>query len=263
VLHFNILAALSRQGGATPTASLVTAAQVEKDCPTEVQDLGRRLAAHYDKLTKCEDKAEQHKIAIGQLLVRAKEVCDAGGFAAFRERFCPQLGKSRAYELLQIASGKKTSEETKAATRDRVREHRASKKLPKPAPEPEPEPEPELLSVTVTESAEVGANAPGDTPEQQWQYSLGNMAGESISLWAFWDKTFGKEWREFDVSSVSVTLAQQAADAWARIADELTTRAGATPLTSNGEAPIAGSDCSIPDDLSVPHCLRRDGGAAS
>jgi hypothetical protein len=25
----------------------------------------------------------------------------------------------------------------------------------------------------------------------------------------------------------------------------------------NGEAPVAGSDCSIPDDLSIPHCLQR------
>jgi hypothetical protein len=88
---------------------LVTAAQIKKGCPVEVQDLGQRLAAHYDKLIKCEDKAEQRKIAIGQLLLRAKEACDVGGFIAFRERFCPNLGKSRAYELLQSLPVKKPS----------------------------------------------------------------------------------------------------------------------------------------------------------
>ena len=122
---------------------LLTAAQIEKDCPALVEDLGNRIAAHYDKLVKCEEKAEQHKIAIGQLLVKAKEACDAGGFTAFRERFCPNLGKSRAHELLLIASGKKTIEETKSAIRERVKKHRAVKKAAA-AKKPEP-------SVTVTD----------------------------------------------------------------------------------------------------------------
>jgi hypothetical protein len=63
---------------------------------------------------------------------------------------------------------------------------------------------------------------PGDTSEQRWQYSVGNMAGEAISLQAFWDKTFGEAWKSFEVSSDLVTLAQQAADAWTQIANELT-----------------------------------------
>jgi hypothetical protein len=126
----------SKQQAPATKVSLVTAAQIEEGCPIEVQDLGRRIAAHYDKLIKCEDKAEQHKTAIGQLLVRAKEACDADGFTAFRERFCPNLGKSRAYELLQIASGKKTSEELKQEARDRQQKSRAKKKaLPELAPE--------------------------------------------------------------------------------------------------------------------------------
>jgi hypothetical protein len=65
--------------------------------PVLVLDLGQRIATHYDKLLKCEDKAGQHKIAIGQLLAKAKEACDAGGFTRFRKRFCPDLGKSRIH----------------------------------------------------------------------------------------------------------------------------------------------------------------------
>jgi hypothetical protein len=59
--------------------------------------LGKQIAAHYERLIKCEDKAEQHKIAIGQLLMQAKEAYGAGGFTAFRERFCPNP-KGRADE---------------------------------------------------------------------------------------------------------------------------------------------------------------------
>jgi hypothetical protein len=98
-----------------------------------------------------EGKGEQHKIAIGKLLVQAKEACDAGGFTAFRERFCPNLGRSRAHELLLIASGKKTIEETKTPTRERVKKHRAAKKVAAPkASTPG-------SSVTVTDDPEVSA----------------------------------------------------------------------------------------------------------
>jgi hypothetical protein len=110
------------------TSPLLTAAQIENDCPALVQDLGKRIAAHYDKMVKYEDKAEENKIAMAQLLTQAKKACDEAGFTAFRERFCPNLGRSRAHELLLIACGKKTIEETKTATRERVKKHRTAKK---------------------------------------------------------------------------------------------------------------------------------------
>jgi hypothetical protein len=121
----------------------LTAEQIEKDCPALVEDLGKRIAAHYDKLVKSEEKAEQHKIAISQLLTQAKGACDKDGFMAFRKRFCPKLSKSRAHELLQIASGKKSIEDVRAATAGRMKKHRAVKKA---AAEQKPKP-----SVTVTD----------------------------------------------------------------------------------------------------------------
>jgi hypothetical protein len=121
----------------------LTAAQIKNDCPVLVQDLGKRIAALYDKMVKCEGKVEQHKIAIRQMLTQAKGACDEGGFTAFRERFCPKLGKTRAHELLQIASGKKTIEDVRAATARRMKKHRAAKKT---AVEQKPKP-----SVTVTD----------------------------------------------------------------------------------------------------------------
>jgi hypothetical protein len=106
----------------------LTAAQVEKNCPDSIQDKGKRIAVYYDKLLKSEGKTADYKITIGRLLADVEEACDKGGFNAFRARFCPKLGKSRAHELLLIASGAKTEEETKAATRERVKKHREAKK---------------------------------------------------------------------------------------------------------------------------------------
>jgi hypothetical protein len=131
------------------TSPLLTAAQIENDCPALVQDLGKRIAAHYDKMVKYEDKAEENKIAMAQLLTQAKKACDEAGFTAFRKRFCPKLGRSRAHELLLIASGKKTIEETKTATRERVKKHRTAKK--------EASSKVSAPSVTVTDDPAAGA----------------------------------------------------------------------------------------------------------
>jgi len=42
-------------------------------------------------------RLDDHVIAINQLIVEAKALCDAGGFKKFREQFCPQLGKTQSY----------------------------------------------------------------------------------------------------------------------------------------------------------------------
>lgn len=143
-----------------------TSAQIEKDCPVKLQDLGKRINVHLNKAAQCDDKAEQHRISAGQLLAEAKAACDGGGFNKFRELCCPNLGKSRAHELLQIVSGQKTLEETKTATRERVNRHRAAKAAALKVPAPQP-------SVTVTDDAEASteerkaenAAADGDTPK--------------------------------------------------------------------------------------------------
>ena len=50
------------------TEHKLTAAQVEKDCPDELQHLGKRIAAHLDKARKYEAKADQHYTTIAQWL---------------------------------------------------------------------------------------------------------------------------------------------------------------------------------------------------
>ena len=95
---------------------------------------------------------------VGLLLLEAKKLHPAvKDFEAFLKRV-DGLKLSRAYDLLQLAGGRTTDEEIRKATRDRVKKHRSSKKLPGPVPAPKPEPP--KLSVTstpVTETPEASA----------------------------------------------------------------------------------------------------------
>jgi hypothetical protein len=109
------------------TEHKLTATQVEKDCPTKLQELGKCIAAHLEKARKCEDKADQHYRSIAQYLAEAKKACDDGGFDAFHKKFCPNLGRSRVYELVAIGANKKSLEATRADTRKRVAKLRAKK----------------------------------------------------------------------------------------------------------------------------------------
>ena len=99
------------------TEHKVTADEVKINCPVMLQDSAKHIAAHFDKARRCEEKAEQHYTAISQYLADVERTCDEGGFKAFREKFFPELGKSRVHELLQIASGKKSIQQTRASTR--------------------------------------------------------------------------------------------------------------------------------------------------
>ena len=90
--------------------------------------MGKHIAAHYDKAMQYEGKAEQQWTAIAQYLAKARAACNTGGFRAFRERFCPHIGKTRAYELVRIGSGEKTVADTRAETAERTRKSRAAKK---------------------------------------------------------------------------------------------------------------------------------------
>jgi hypothetical protein len=119
--------------GAEPTGATgtITAAQIEKNCPDELIDLGNRINAHLAKAEKADQKANDHRIAAGQLLTQAEAACDDGGFKAFCEKF--DVGRSRAYELKAIARGKKTIEEVRADTAERVRRFRDKEKAAEPS----------------------------------------------------------------------------------------------------------------------------------
>jgi hypothetical protein len=61
-----------------------------------------------------------------------------------------------------------------------------------------------------------------DTPQDFWRRSITNMAGEAVSLPAYWRKNF-PGWEKFEVPSDIRTLAMQAAEAWAEIASIVST----------------------------------------
>ena len=128
---------------ARTTEHKLTAGQVEGDCPAILQELGKRIAVHLEKARKCEEKAEQHYTTAAQHLAEAKEACDDGGFEAFQEKYFPALGRTRVYELLSIATNKKSIEQVRADTRARTARSRAKKKAEASAtvadkPEPDP-----------------------------------------------------------------------------------------------------------------------------
>jgi hypothetical protein len=130
-----------------PPEPKVTAAQIEKECPDRLQEIGKEIRERFEKAQNGYQKADDHLDAIKALLNEAERLCnDEGGFKKFQELLCPQLGKSRAYEPLAIARNKRSIEETRANTRKRVAKHRANKPA---AP----------LSVTVTENLAEGSTS--------------------------------------------------------------------------------------------------------
>jgi hypothetical protein len=143
------------QGGTTAEPKF-TAEQVEKKCPERLRDIGKLIAARLEKIDKQIEQAENHSISVNQLITQAKALCDEGGFNAFREKFFPNLGKSRVYELLAIGTSKKSVEEVKARTRARVAKYRANKAA-------------SSVSVTVTDNSELempGVPTKGCAPKQ-------------------------------------------------------------------------------------------------
>jgi ParB-like chromosome segregation protein Spo0J len=77
-----------------------------------------------------------------------------------------------------------------------------------------PSPEIDLLQEPCTD---------GNSPEEFWQRSLSNFAGEAISMTAFWKRQFG-DWQRFGVTPEILTLASQAAEAWSELLSDLKTR---------------------------------------
>jgi hypothetical protein len=108
----------------------LTAAQVQKgkNLPPRLINIGKEVEAKVSKFETYETKAADMAVSIKQLLAEAATYCDKGGFNAFRKHHCPSLGKSRAYELLAIASGKKTVEQSKEQGRARQARHVAKLK---------------------------------------------------------------------------------------------------------------------------------------
>jgi hypothetical protein len=94
---------------------------------------------------------------LGQLLLEVKKRHPkAADFEAFLKRV-NGLGRSRAYDLLRLAGGRTTDEELRKDARERVRKHRAKKKLPTPEPVSVTDPDVTESSKRITQSDEISA----------------------------------------------------------------------------------------------------------
>jgi hypothetical protein len=291
--------------------SLVTAKQIEKPpvneaAAVDVAALGSRIAAQLKTMRSYEAKArkkagvelrkaQDNFDTITQLLAEAKAKCDGGGFKAFKKRYCPNLSRSRVYELLAIGSGKTTIEASRAATNARVANHRrqafdrleqvetsvTDEVMDKSPVEPTEErdrktcielnrkaldAERERAQWLVDHSAQRVTASPEISIEQRRaEHAALDLKQSGGTL----DSIIEREWLEAERAFEALTahtgaqvaqvippgkaaLVAEIADYFTALADKL----AACPA-GNGEAPIAGSDYSIPDDLSIPHHLQR------
>jgi hypothetical protein len=138
--------------GMTGTAKrVVTAADIERelasravtlDPPSEtprsgtagthladLQRIGREIRARVERLDRIGAKAVNMAASINHLLGQAEALCTPEGFVAFKQCYCPELGRSRIYELIAIEQGRKTVEQVRAAGRARVAKHRKARAM--------------------------------------------------------------------------------------------------------------------------------------
>lgn len=140
----------------------------------DLEGLGSHAHGHYKAGEKHKDKAEQQFKSAGLYLSEAKERLNTRknpnaemNFAEFLLRYCP-IGKSRAYEVIAIADGRKTVEESRAANAAanqayRERRDEASKfhhvmetqSSPPPRPQPEPHSDPVREAETIADNQRI------------------------------------------------------------------------------------------------------------
>jgi hypothetical protein len=105
---------------------------------SSLEQLGAEIVARIAAAKKARSKAHDHELAAGLRLIEARDKTGAT-FPDFLQKFCPDLKKSRAYQLIAIAGGKTTAEAERTKTAERVRKHRAAKAAaPKAAPTDSP-----------------------------------------------------------------------------------------------------------------------------
>jgi hypothetical protein len=64
-----------------------------------------------------------------------------------------------------------------------------------------------------------------ETAAEHWQRSLENLAGDALSVRAFWKRQFG-DWQQFKASPSLIKLARRAAKEWTDVARDLAKRKG-------------------------------------
>ncbi len=138
----------------------------------ELETIGKVIAERVKKMRDYEATAQekagvelknakdQRDTITGVLLVQAKAKCNVAGesFKEFQAKYCPDLGRSRLYEILAIADGRKTREQSNADNAARQAKHQTKLKeaaaaRPLVTDKPAASAEPQAPPVPVTGSA--------------------------------------------------------------------------------------------------------------
>jgi hypothetical protein len=168
-----------------------TAADIEKDCPPRLREIGREITERLEEAREQTKSVDAHVIAVNNLIAEAKALCDSRGFNKFRELFCPQLRKSQAYVLLAIATGKTTLGEHRTQERERKQKTRANQKavVVNSGTVPEtPEPEGKAPAAPAADSKPKTNVAPEPTPELAKPRSGGTANDSVLRFTAYTDE---------------------------------------------------------------------------
>jgi hypothetical protein len=219
----------------------------------------KTIKAHLEKAKQAEERSEQHYISAGlhlaELKDRYKRDVKASKFEKWdgyiRKTF--GLGRSRADELIRIASGKATVAETRANTAKRVQKHSSMKKSP-------------LAnggsgkrSVTVFAGAPTPAPASPQKQLEALSLELENFSSDYCAR--------VREWHEARPNNHQyiprlVGMLEQAAQRLQKLAEDIDGRTAVdnwrASVAAKDQAPRAPAGPPVSDGLDIPSFLKRE-----
>jgi hypothetical protein len=212
--------------------------------------LSKKIKAFIAKGDKAKEKSKQFHIAAGLELKRLKAGCSTQTLFLNLIRDIG-LGKSRAYELMAIADGKKTVAEVRADATGRKQLERARKSVRDVTDNTD-----EPAAIEADEDEDGGEEMVCVPPEDRWQHCLAHNARGAVALTSHWSENFGEDWRAFSVPSDLLALTKQATAAWVSLLAHLEQRAAPaaiaadpTPDDKPSVAPVEFDIGDIPEDL--------------
>jgi hypothetical protein len=145
-----------------------------------------------------------------------------------------------------VSRARERTTDTNVSVEKRTGKDGKAPKLPEPKAKPNAKPQPIVL-LTDTPCTDCG------TRQEFWQRSVFNMAGEAVSLTAYWKQQFGSDWEKFEVPSDMLTLVRQAVEEWQGILENLVNRkeGRVAPQNSNQPQPILATQAAKPSKRSA------------
>ena len=122
-----------------------------KDNKSKLEAISIEVKVRLEKGDKLMGQAEGHYMAAGLRLKEAQSRCKAEGIKFLEWLKANEIGKTKAYEVLAIADGRKTEKEAKEANKERQAKHRDKNKKARAAAEDAMEDDDEDDGLTATQ----------------------------------------------------------------------------------------------------------------